>query len=291
VIRNNGNLPLTSLKINYGVAGFPVSVYDWTGNLPTGETAHVSLPTLPWVAMLPDSDAVFMATVSLPNGATDQYADNDAFKTPFKMSERLATNGFVVWMKTNNRADNRWYIYNEAGTVVASREDVAANKNYKDTLWLPNGCYRFEVEDDGGDGIQWQYYAGQGSGFVRFSKKNQSGTLKSFYSDFGSKLTYYFTLLDTLSGIRSPEITREEMVVYPNPASKELNVVFALPSGEKALLSITDLSGRKVLEQKIQGGASEYKIQVANLPSGLYMLNLTTVDMQLNQKVVIGRGE
>ncbi len=287
VIRNNGNQPLTSLRITYSVEGINSANYDWTGNLASGDTAHVMLPSLPWNEMLPSQQATFVATVSLPNGVADEYSDNNTFRSPFAMSERIAQNGFVVWLKTNTLADNRWFIYNETGDIVASRTVVDANKNYKDTLWLPNGCYRFELEDDGGDGIQWNYYAGQGSGFVRFSKKNQSGTLKTFTADFGAKIIYYFTLLDTITAIQSPPAPEEDWVVYPNPATTNVNVVYALPANDNATLQLFDLSGRLVIAKDISGGKSEFQLETTSLKTGIYFLEMQTKQKRFYQKIVI----
>jgi hypothetical protein len=289
VIRNNGASNLTQASITYGIEDLASNTFDWTGSLAPGDTAQVHLPQLPWNQFSAGAMAVFYATVSQPNGQTDQYEANNSMKSSFKSTERIASNWIVFWLKTNARADNQWFLYNEAGDLIFSRESVDANTNYKDTLWLANGCYRFELTDAGKDGLSWWANSQQGSGFMRFAKKSSAGTLKSFSPDFGSKIEYYFTLLDTVSGIDNEGLMKEELIVYPVPAQEILTVVLPIPSGKVGQVKMTDLSGRVVLNQGIKGGKSEYSINVEALPKGFYVLSLELDGEFYTRKIVIDR--
>ena len=173
--------------------------------------------------------------------------------------------------------------------MIFSRESVDANTNYKDTLWLANGCYRLELTDEGKDGLSWWANSQQGSGFMRFAKKSSAGTLKSFSPDFGSKIEYYFTLLDTVSGIDNDGLMKEELIVYPVPAQELLTVVLPIPTGKEGQVKMTDLAGRLVLNQVIKGGKSEYSLNVESLPKGFYVLGLELDGEYYTKKVVIDR--
>ena len=289
VIRNNGASTLTQANIVYGIEGISSSTFEWSGSLTPGDTAHVHLPQLPWNQFSAGDMAVFYATVSLPNGQADQYEANNTMKSSFKSPERIPSNWIVFWLKTNARADNQWFLYNEAGDLIFSRESVDANTNYKDTLWLSNGCYRFELTDEGKDGLSWWANSSQGSGFMRFAKKSTTGTLKSFGPDFGSKIEYYFTLLDTVSGIENEGSIKEDLIVYPVPAHEMLTIVLPIPSGKSGQVKLTELSGRMVLNKTIKGGQSEYDLNVESLPNGFYVLSVEYGGEFYTRKITIDR--
>ena len=287
VIRNNGNSTLSFATINYGVEGQTPASFNWTGDLAPGDTAHITLPQLPWNQFSAGDQAVFFATIDQPNGSTDQYEANNTMKSTFKAPERIAANWMVFWIKTNSMGDNSWFLYNEANDLIFSRESLAPNTNYKDTLWLANGCYRFELLDEGKDGLSWWANSQQGSGFMKIAKKSSAGTLKSFGADFGSKIEYYFTLLDTISGIEALSIHQEELITYPVPATDKLNLVFPIPSGKLAQVTLTDISGREVLIANLKGGLSEYELDLKSVQKGFYILQLA-VDAQIfTQKILV----
>jgi hypothetical protein len=124
---------------------------------------------------------------------------------------------------------------------------------------------------------------------MRFAKKSSAGTLKSFSPDFGSKIEYYFTLLDTVSGIDNEGLMKEELIVYPVPAQEILTIVLPIPSGKAGQVKMTELSGRVVLNQGIKGGKSEYILNVEALPKGFYVLSLELDGEFYTRKIVIDR--
>jgi hypothetical protein len=65
-------------------------------------------------------------------------------------------------------------------------------------------------------------------------------------------------------------------VVYPNPTQQELNLSVNSHATEKATMSITDLTGKTVLEKEIRllSGDNLLHIDVENLPRGSYIITL-----------------
>lgn len=60
----------------------------------------------------------------------------------------------------------------------------------------------------------------------------------------------------------------EQLSVYPNPAMKNVNI--PIGEGGPAMLRVFSADGGVVLNQPIETGASDYRLDVAALPAGVY---------------------
>jgi hypothetical protein len=68
--------------------------------------------------------------------------------------------------------------------------------------------------------------------------------------------------------------------VHPNPSSgRTLEVNFTLPSGDRAMLEVMDVAGRRVMSREVGDlGAGPHSIDLARdrtLPPGVYLVRLT----------------
>lgn len=73
-IRNPGLTNLTSTQIIWSINGTPQSAYNWTGNIPTGDTSTVT--TIGTFNFSNGATSIMVAT-NLPNGNTDGQSAND----------------------------------------------------------------------------------------------------------------------------------------------------------------------------------------------------------------------
>lgn len=79
------------------------------------------------------------------------------------------------------------------------------------------------------------------------------------------------------------------MDIYPNPSSENTNIHYFLPQNGEAILVITDLSGKKIMETTLnnQTGVHQFKwepkIEVSN---GIYFAVLRWGDQQVSQKIM-----
>ena len=91
------------------------------------------------------------------------------------------------------------------------------------------------------------------------------------------------TLATAIAEVTSPEGLR----IYPNPASDELTVEYAKPiSGSDVEIYISNMLGVAVKQQKYRSGAE--KINVENLPKGIYILSLQQQRRIIaSQKIII----
>jgi hypothetical protein len=69
------------------------------------------------------------------------------------------------------------------------------------------------------------------------------------------------------------------LTTYPNPADRQLNVLFQMPERDRATLRITDMQGRSVREvlvnQELLEGEQSMQLQLQDLPAGMYQVQLT----------------
>ena len=71
------------------------------------------------------------------------------------------------------------------------------------------------------------------------------------------------------------------LILYPNPANNELNILFTNTAQQKIALSVFAASGRKMFEETIQTDALEYthKIDICNYPKGTYLVEFRTKEL------------
>ena len=98
-------------------------------------------------------------------------------------------------------------------------------------------------------------------------------------SDMSANFNYLITAISSLA--------KEEFVTLsPNPFTDELRINFYLVNSTTASISVLDLSGRMVIENKEIG--SESSLQLRYLPAGIYVVRLLDSDGRLlyTQKIV-----
>ncbi len=151
---NNGDNDLTSVQITYGLSGGASHVYNWTGNLPYGASANITLPTVPAEV---GAGQTLSITTSLPNGVTDDIPANDG------QSVALDVGGEAVVVKiqldANNNQGLTWDIYDETYTNYVSGGPYTAgqaNTLISEYHCLPidaSNCFSFHLYDSYGDGL------------------------------------------------------------------------------------------------------------------------------------------
>lgn len=285
VIKNTGTSKLTVLNIVYGVVGGEPNFYQWSGDLDFLDTAHITLPTFNWGG-ISQGNYNFYATISDPNGGTDEYQYNNTAKSVFTPTTTLSESSFEIRMRTNNQGwQNSWELKDLSGTVIASRSNCDDNTIYKDTVNLAPGCYEFRLKDTGEDGLYW-WANNDGAGYIRFYKLT-SGILKSFGTDFGAEILFNFTVGTTLS---ASEYGVSKLSVFPNPAHGEVYIeVPSTVSGNMRVL-VTDLMGKTLFEQNYGQQADPMLwLDLNHLPAGMYMVNLITQNANYPAKVLIAK--
>jgi hypothetical protein len=164
-ITNYGSSNLTSATVNYYIDANTPIVYNWTGNLTTGSTDNIVLPSMSTTV----GTHTFTATTALPNGNADGNAANDqivsnfsiAFGTEVELTLNTDCWGYEVYWELEDGTPSVLYSSGNnvippggAGTATGTDPGALASQVTITENWcLADGCYDFTIYDDYGDGL------------------------------------------------------------------------------------------------------------------------------------------
>lgn len=319
--RNYGNVPLTSLDINYSINGGATATYPWTGNLPSAGTETILIPA---VSFTPNANNTLSVSTSNPNGNADQNSSNDNTSATFmqysaagQVQSGVIAGTITIDVTTDQygSSENGWELKDENGTIVASaaigsltssapQPQVTANVD-------PNKCYSFVFTDTYGDGICCTY--GQGS----YTVTDANGTIIAgggsamSFSNFFDKEDYFETngtgpaaswnCITDASGTScidpgngSGQYTSYSQCVAAcvpssiNENSKDISI-YPNPAddiltieGKFISLKIYDLFGKLILTTK-----DKQTINISSLSNGIYFIDANTEKGNIVKKITI----
>jgi hypothetical protein len=283
-IKNTGANTITSATITYGVKGGVPSVQQWSGNLAFNQSVQVQLGNTDWTSATNTPDQ-FYAYVSNPNGQNDDYAWNDTMRTYFNHPVQLPYSFVVLFQSNLAFYETTYNIKDDQGNVVFSNGLLAANTLYRDTVVLANGCYTFTINDSGKDGLSF-FANNDGNGFIRFVNAFGPGILKYFEADFGTRLTFQFTVGYLLN---TPEFEKESrMHVFPNPGSGQITIDISTPQNQSGVIEILDVRGRKLYTDSFHNTDHvRMNPDLSNLPRGVYFVRSVSEKSLLTRKLVL----
>jgi len=289
VIQNNGSTELTSLSINYWVNGDPTpETYEWTGNLEFLEKETVVLPTnegLVW-EYAQDQNNTFHVEIESPNGTADENALNNVYHSKFEIPDVMPSEFLIMFATNSQPQENSYEILDVNGNVVWSRDNMAAETQYNDTLNLAQGCYTYRVYDSDDDGLNF-FANNDGNGFTRF-KEVGGPTLIFFENDFGDNINYSFTVDLPLSYDELKGDTGLEFILYPNPAREQLNYEL-IGFSENVRITVFNSVGQLVKEERIQTSGISFngEIDVNGLSPGIYLIKAYDGELEKTERIII----
>jgi hypothetical protein len=284
-IRNTGSIILTSLKITYGVDGGITKEYSWTGNLDFNETEIVALPIQEASFWIGDGLNTFTASISLPNGSTDQYLSNNTQTSNFILPD-IYTQDFYIFLETNNYAsENSYVIKDHEGNVVFTRSSLTNNTYYYDTLNLATGCYTLEMTDSGNNGLEFWANTSQGVGALKFRSTTTWQIYKTIDPDFGKSTSYSFIVGD-ITYINGVDNAIPTIQVYPNPTKDKFFVDVDLEILGDINISIYGLTGRKIIEKEFDNTFTASALfDLSNENEGVYLCKIKSKDKVYVKKI------
>ncbi len=119
---------------------------------------------------------------------------------------------------------------------------------------------------------------------------------KTFVGSNEGSLTFYFHSNDTinLSGWKAlitcdtnvgiVKYDKPELIMYPNPA---INTVFIQTGEPMTILTITDISGQKLLYKRVSG--NHISLALSNFSNGIYIIKIDTKTGTNSKKLIINR--
>lgn len=283
IIRNNGTSPLSSLYFEYGVSGGIQQYFTWNGNIEHHCKDTVVLPVTFSSFWLGDTLHNFTVNISQPNGLLDEYIDNDVYVSHFNMPD-MYDEPFIMQLKTNNQAYRySLEVRDVNGNVLLNWDNLENNTIYTDTMDYGDGCFTIELIDEEDMGLTYWAYPGQGYGYLRFLDMD-SVIIKNFNADFGRSIFYAFNKGD-VSYIQEPNLNGS-ITIHPNPFSEEVYIDFKEINSE-AVIYVYNLQGQQVYSfynNILQ--TTRVKIDLNNVPSGLYVVNVVYNNTMIKKKVI-----
>lgn len=253
-------------------------------------------------------DDITANILELPNGgyffaAVAESNDGDITGSPFGFDEWIVktdASGNIISQKSFGGSewdepyrvlktpDNGFVI---AGMTESNDGDVIGNHGDMDcwTLKLDSALNKQWALCSGGTGEDLAYGICQLSagdyvitGYTFSNDGNVSGNHGG-----GNEDIWTFRLSDSTSSIPVYE-PKDIMSFYPNPASEELIVEFVSKTGGEGEVSITDLSGRKIMNEIINAssGKNRQAIHLMSLDAGIYLLALRFNDELISKQLI-----
>lgn len=101
-----------------------------------------------------------------------------------------------------------------------------------------------------------------------------------------------FTIVLVTEGIENPtssSVESSQLKLFPNPAKEYVTVELDLKKKKETTVSISDVSGKlmKTLDLGKVSGLQQYKIDVSDWPSGMYVVQLSHGDYRKIEKLVV----
>jgi hypothetical protein len=287
-VKNTGSTTINSILFRYGVAGYAVQTYSWTGTMTSLQESDISLPLLSALDSLAGASGTysFTCTILEVNDNPDDDGSNNSMTSSF-VAAPVWPSPFKITLRTNNEGanENRWVITDMNNNVVRQRMGAANSSTYKDTVNLPRGCYKLQLFDSSCDGLAWWAFADYvpvvtdgyitvgpmvGSPFTLHG--NPTG---SYNNDYGCGFVQYFFLdsMAGVAGISNVNADKTSIDAYPNPAQGVVNIDISGLQNVQGSIQLLDMAGRVVSSVKCYDAHTQ--INISEFVNGLYMIVYT----------------
>lgn len=272
-IRNAGQEPLTSLVLSYAV-GASSGSETWTGNLNSGATTTIVLPTL----FAGNGAQTITVTASQPNGTSDPNSVNDARSLNFTVADPATLAQLSITLDDYG-SETTWEVLDATGTNVVYSGGPYANgadgQEENTQLCLADGCYTLVLYDDADDGICCDY----GEGF--YSVVADGSVLVDGDGEFQAEIEHEFCVLST--GINTADGMRFSM--RPNPTNGRVELEF--PDAMQAVdITVFDATGRTVLQQRTTNERT-LVLDLTTQNAGIYFVQVIAQGQVLTERLVL----
>lgn len=202
----------------------------------------------------------------------------DAVTGRFKPVHILSDNTIAVAGQT--RGDIDWGSGVVSSTEGLSSQSMVLNISSEGVPnWVKTGLgegynevLAIDADQDGN-----LYLTGTSHGTMQFDTCSYTGV--SFYYPYLAKLN---TNLST--GTSKTDVT-ENMLIYPNPATDVL-IIENKDAGQNTII-LSSLTGQEIIQ--VSGNSRETRIDVSNLPPGVYMIKLVNETSASLSKIIINQ--
>jgi len=277
-IKNTGIDNLTSVDIEYNVNNGENEIFSWAGNLAYLETETFTLPQIDFAVELSN---ILNVTTSNPNGNTDQYPANDTQTALIPEAEETPSEVKLFLRTDIHPEETTWEILDNNNELVYSGGPYSQSGQVIQEVFNLNSseCYKFNLYDDGGDGLKTP-----GMAILYYGTNTYIAQWMGFES-------YKSIQFKTESGVGIEQMTDfESLNIFPNPFSETMEVDFNLSEQQNVSLCVFNIIGEivyKTDEGKLEAGNHKLKIERENLISGVYFLKIAFGEKVATRKISI----
>ncbi|UQB68880.1 S8/S53 family peptidase [Epilithonimonas zeae] len=175
----------------------------------------------------------------------------------------------------------------KASNVIKSAAQNIVYKASKSVELLPDAS--------GGSGAVG-FTAEQGAGFMAIIDPDCDGSLPAlvYHSQTDRPIATDNngnSNTNSSEGSQNVQKQLENLLIYPNPAKTEVNIFYKITTPSIVNITILDLSGKNVYQQKsnqkFPTGIYQKLIQTSGLSAGIYMMVIETSDYKESKKIII----
>ncbi len=295
LLQNYGTSNLTSATISAYDGGTQVATTNWTGNLAPYEVANVVVGSV-----TPTGNT----TYSIEIDDTDDNVSNNTLSQ--QITEAPSTGNIIKLEVTTDYypGETSWEIRDGNNAVVESGSyqagtddqfgaggpDALITHEYFIDLGSAD-CYTFILEDSYGDGMIYNGGTSvSGFGAVITSYDGNTTAVDIDGTAFENSVDGKFQSDGSSEGASLDENTfANNMNVYPNPASNNVNVDFTLSNDADATVELLNGLGQVVSTQVLGhvSGEQSVSIDVASLESGMYIVKVKTSNGEITKRVSV----
>lgn len=185
-------------------------------------------------------------------------------------------------------SETSWDLTDENGAMIASvaaYQDLDGDgvKRHTHNIKLSEGCHVFVIRDAMKDGIN----NGDGEGHLQLADANGSVLL----SNDGTFTDSLLWLMKYSEGVPVEPLTSSVgMHVWPNPTEGAVKVSFLMSEAGSVRIDLMNIYGKVLMSREygdLPSGNHVFDFSLEGLPSGLYLLSLSTVRNSYVRKVVL----
>jgi hypothetical protein len=289
-IYNNGSSTITSANITYNVNGGTNSNYTFNGSIPPATSLEITLPT---ITFTPTTTNTLNVTVGNVNGAADQNAANNTLaKSAILLTTLIDQSSFMTMDFTQDQygSECTWKLYDEAANTIVAQDgpwtDLSASGillHSKSFNVSPNKCYRLDVADAYGDGVN----SGTGVGGYKLYGQGTTPLITS-NGQYGKGESRWFKTASSLSVDKINGLS--ELTVYPNPAKDMAKLNFSLEKASNLTIAVYDQLGQlvqTVSNNQFNAGVNTIEINTIALNTGIYSIRIDAENGTLTQRISV----
>jgi hypothetical protein len=271
-IKNYGLTEINAVDIDYFLDGNQIGTYNWTGSLLNGEMDSFEIGSL---EISESGNHVFYTEFDFEG---DMNLNNN--KRTVEFYSIIGSRNLTIKILTDDYgSETTWSVNTIDGIKLASGGPYPNDVNdlYVEDVCIPDTCVTFIIFDSVGDGI----CCGYGEGSYQILIDTLEVTSGGEFGDEESTIACppIVDAIDEINPLNS-------ILIYPNPAHEQISLMLGDLSQENLTIHITNLMGQTISTINTSRGEELLKINVKDLPRGMYILEVSNKKFKSTFKIV-----